>query len=437
MSNMVGVGPFLTIPLLLSAMNGPQAMLGWVVAFAITFADAMMWSELGAALPGSGGSYVYLREGFGRHTYGRLMAFLFIWQFIFSGPLEIASGYIGFAQYSGYFCRLGDWGQFLVAAAVGLLNIALLYRQITSIGRITVSLWIGTLLTILAVLVTGFTHFNPRLAFDLPPGAFRFSLGFLLGLGAASQIGVYDFFGYYDVCYIGAEVKNPGRTIPWSILISLTVIGTVYFALNLSLIGVIPWRSFVPAAEHPEAKFIFSQMMEQVYGSWTAMAFTGLVLWTCLGSVFALLLGYSRIPYAAAQDGCFFKIFARLHPTKDFPHVSLLVIGLISIACCVMPLDAVIGALVTTRLLVQFIGQIFAVILLRRRQPQLVRPYRIWLYPLPNLVALAGWLFVFFTSGAQPIGWGLGMLALGIVAFLGWSWHTRQWPFAAAEPANP
>lgn len=430
MSNMVGVGPFLTIPLLLSAMNGPQAMLGWVVAFAITLADAMVWSELGAALPGSGGSYVYLREGYGRHTFGRLMAFLFIWQFIFSGPLEIASGYIGFAQYLGYIHQFGPVGQFLVAAAVGTLNIALLYRQITSIGRITVGLWIGTLLTILAVLATGFTHFDPKLAFDFPPGAFRFSLGFLLGLGSAAKIGIYDYLGYYDVCYIGEEVKNPGRTIPRSILISLTAIGLVYFALNLSLIGVIPWRSFVPAEQYPESKFVFSKMMELVYGRGVAIAFTGLVLWTTFGSVFALLLGYSRIPYAAAQDGCFFKIFGRLHPTKNFPHVSLLAIGLIAIACCMMSLDQVIGALITTRLLVQFIGQIFAVILLRRSQPELPRPYRIWLYPLPNLAALAGWVFVFLTSGAEPIGWGLGMLVLGLVAFFAWSGWTHQWPFA-------
>ena len=429
MSNMVGVGPFITIPLLLSAMNGPQAMLGWVVAFAITLGDAMVWSELGAALPGSGGSYLYLREGYGRETFGRLMAFLFIWQFIFSGPLEIASGYIGFSRYLGYVWPFGPNGQFAVAAVVGLVNIALLYRQITSIGRITVSLWIGTLLTILAVLVTGATHFDPKIAFDLPSGAFHFSFGFLLGLGEASRIGIYDFLGYYDVCYIGEEVKRPGRTIPLSILISLTVIGLVYFALNLSLIGVIPWGSFVPAKDHPEAEFIFSRLMEQVYGSWPAMVFTGLILWTTFGSVFALLLGYSRIPYAAARDGCFFKVFGRLHPTKSFPHISLLVIGLIAIGCCRMPLDEVIAALITTRILVQFIGQVFAVTLLRRRQPELERPYRMWLYPLPSVVALTGWIFVFSTSGTEPIAIGLGMLVLGILCFLVWSWWTGQWPF--------
>jgi amino acid transporter len=437
MSNMVGVGPFITIPLLLSAMNGPQAMLGWVVAFAITLADAMVWSELGAALPGSGGSYLYLREGFGRHTFGRLMAFLFIWQFIFSGPLEIASGYIGFSRYLSYICPgLGGWGQFAVAAGAGLVNIVLLYRQIASIGRITVSLWLGTLLTIVAVMVTGLTHFDPQIAFRFPPGAFDFSLGFLLGLGAASRVGIYDYLGYYDVCYIGEEVRDPGRNIPRSILISLTFIGVVYFTLNLSLIGVIPWSSFVPAEKHPEAEFIFSRMMEQVYGPSMATVFTLLVLWTTFGSVFALLLGYSRIPFAAAQDGCFFRVFGRLHPTKHFPYVSVLAIGLLSIGCCLLPLQLVIDALVTTRILVQFMGQIFAVALLRRRQPELVRPYRIWFYPLPNLLALAGWSFVFATSGELPICLGLGMLVLGVACFLVWSLATRQWPFGAAPAGS-
>src|SRR5438128_10452828 len=155
MSNMIGVGPFITIPLLMSAIGGPQAMLGWIVAVLIAIPDGMVWSELGAAMPGSGGSYLYLREGYGRETFGRLLAFLFIWQFILSGPLEIASGYIGFARYTNYiWTGMTERATLSVAAAVGVINIVLLYRRITSIGTITVSLWIGTLLTTLAVVIT-------------------------------------------------------------------------------------------------------------------------------------------------------------------------------------------------------------------------------------------------------------------------------------------
>src|SRR3954471_19186644 len=302
MTNMIGIGPFITIPVLMSALGGPQAMLGWFVALAIAIPDGMVWSELGAAMPGSGGSYLYLREGFGRATFGRLMAFLFIWQFILSGPLEIASGCIGFAQYLSYLvpalakpenARLAQ----MVGAGVAALAVVLLYRQITTIGKITVSLWVGTMLTVGVVIVSGLMHFDSKVAFDFPPNAFQFSWGFLFGLGAASRVGIYDYLGYYDVCYIGEEVKEPGKVIPRSILISLVTVALIYFAINLSLIGVVPWREFVPAKDPPDP--VASMFMEKLYGAKVAGVFTVMVLWTAVGSIFALILGYSRVPYAA------------------------------------------------------------------------------------------------------------------------------------------
>ena len=353
MSNMIGIGPFITIPLLMSALGGPQALLGWLIAVLVTIPDALVWSELGAAMPGSGGSYVYLREAYGRERYGRLVAFLFIWQFILSGPLEIASGYIGFSRYARYLWPdMATGGALLVAAAVGVVNVMLLYRRIETIGRLTVSLWVGTMVTTVVVIASGALHFDAARAFDFPPGAFDFSLGFLLGLGAASRVGIYDFLGYYDICYIGDEVREPGRVIPRSILISLVAVAVIYFAINLSIIGVVPWREFVPADAHPESEFIVSTFMERLYGPRVATLFTFLILWTAFGSVFALLLGYSRIPYAAAVDGNFFAVFGRLHPTRRFPHVSLLVLGGISIGCSFLPLGVVIDALITTRILV-------------------------------------------------------------------------------------
>ena len=437
MTNMIGVGPFITIPLLMSALGGPQAMLGWIVALVIVVCDGMVWSELGAAMPGSGGSFGYLREAFGRERVGRLMAFLFVWQFVLSGPLEIASGYIGFADYATYIWKGLTRPQVIgLITLVGVINIALLYRRIHSIAKITISLWIGTLVTVLAVIVTGAMHFDPRVAFDFPAGAFNFSIGFFLGLGAASRIGIYDYLGYYDICYIGDEVRDPGRVIPKSILISTAAVAVIYFGINLSIIGVVPWRDFVPAANHPESNFIVSIFMERIYGGPVAAVFTLLVLWTAFGSVFALLLGYSRIPYAAADSGYFFRVFARLHPTKDFPYVSLLVLGVISILAGFFSLGTVIDALIVTRILVQFMGQIFGLILLRRRAPDMARPYRMWLYPVPALVALLGWIFVFATTQARVILFGVGVLVLGCLAFLYWSWRTRRWPFGIVEAAS-
>jgi len=440
MSNMIGIGPFLTIPLLMSALGGPQAMLGWLVALLIVIPDGMVWSELGAAMPGSGGSYVYLREAFGRETFGRLMAFLFIWQFIISGPLEIASGYIGFAQYMDYIWKapqfstaIGGIKIYSVAIVIGLINIALLYRQITHVGKITVSLWVGTLLTTGAVILTGAAHFDPKIAFDFPPGAFNFSTGFLFGLGAASRIGVYDYLGYYDVCYIGDEVKNPGRTIPRSVIISVIAVAAIYIAINFSIIGIVPWREFT-AEGNQSAQFIVSLMMERIYGPKVAAVVTVMILWTALGSCFALLLGYSRIPFAAARDGYFFKVFSRLHPKHNLPHVSLLVIGVVAIICSFFSLGIVIDVLIATRIIVQFAGQIFAVALLRKNSPKMERPYRIWLYPLPSLIALAGWMFIYLTLDREIIIFSLAALAAGAVSFLAWSRGASKWPFTAPSP---
>ncbi len=434
MSNMVGVGPFISIPLLLAAMNGPQSMLGWILGALLAACDGLVWSELGAALPGSGGSYRFLRETYGPETFGRLMAFLFIWQFVLSGPLEIASGMIGFSDYAGYL-----WpgmtpleGKF-VAAGVGLLALAFLYRRTTVLSRLTVTLWLGTVLTMAAILAVGLPHANFHQAFAFPPHAFAFGSGFAMGLGSATLVAMYNYLGYYDVCYIGDEVREPARVIPRSILLSVAACAVAYAAINVALIGVVPWRQ----AMH--SPFLVSEFMGRLYGRPAAIAITVMILWTAFGSVFALLLGYSRIPYAAAMDGNFFRPFARLHPKKNFPHVSLLTVSAIAIVAAFFRLDVVIAALITTRVLVQFIGQIFALPLLRRKFRESARPYKMWLYPLPAIVALAGWIAVFLSSGMRYVLFGLLTLLAGLgVFFLRARW-TRSWPFvhASNQPAAP
>ena len=438
MTNMIGVGPFITIPALMSALNGPQSMLGWFLALLITIPDGMIWAELASSMPRSGGTYSYLREAFGPQKWGRLMAFLFIWQFILSGPLEIASGFVGLNQYLSYL--LPDLNAAITPIVIGAICLILLYRRIDSIGKITVTLWIGTLLTTGAVILTGIFNFNSSIAFDFPPDAFDmkgdsfgFTIGFLSGLGTAARVGIYDYLGYYDVCYIGDEVKNPGKTIARSILLSLVAVAAIYIGINLSIIGVISWREFVPETSPPAP--VVSMMMERVHGANVANILTVMVLWTAFGSIFALLLGYSRIPYAAAVDGNFFSVFGRLHP-KGFPHLSLIFIIGISVACAYLPLMQIIDMLLITRILVQFIGQIAAVWWLRKTRPEMERPYKMWLYPLPCLAALAGWVFVFLTYSWKTQLYGLGVLALGLAAFAIWSAVTRRWPFASTEKSN-
>src|SRR6202000_2450350 len=285
MSNKVGVGPFITIPLLMGTVNGggPQAMLGWIVGLLVAIPDGLVWAELGAAMPGSGGSYIYLRDGYGREKWGRLMAFLFIWQLILSGPLEIGSGLIGFKQYLNFLwpATANHHLDQIIVVVLGFLVIALLYRRIGSIGKITVALWCGVLLTTGAVIFGGVGHFDHKIAFDFPPHAFDFSMGFVFGLGAAAQIGIYDYLGYYDICYLGDEVKNPGQVIPRSILISLVAVGFIYMAMNFSIIGVIPWREFVITNPDATPPPIGSMFIEKLYGSKPALVFHRHCLWAC------------------------------------------------------------------------------------------------------------------------------------------------------------
>jgi amino acid transporter len=422
MTNMIGIGPFITIPALMSSISpgGPQAMIGWLVALLLAMMDGMVWSELAAAMPGSGGSYVYLRQAFGK--YGRLMAFLFIWQFILSGPLEIGTGIIGMQEYIGY--ALPGVDPVLLRRAlpvvVGAICLLLLYRKIGSVAKITVTLWIGTLITVAAVVITGAFNFDAKIAWDFPDNAFQFSTGFLFGLGAATRVGLYDYLGYYDVCYIGEEVRNPGRTIPRSILFSVVAVAAIYICINLSIIGVVPWREFAPVQEGQAPKAVVSMMMERVWGGKVAMGLAWMVIWTAFGSIFCLMLGYSRIPFAAARDGNFFRVFGKLHPTKDFPHVSLVMIVVIAVVSGYFDLMNVIDTMLVTRILVQFVGQTVGLMLLRRTRPQMERPYRMWAYPLPCVVALAGWAFVFLTYPRMIQLYGIGMLALGVVAHAAW-----------------
>jgi len=429
MTNMVGIGPFITIPLLMAAMGGPQSLLGWLVGALIVVCDGQVWSELGAALPGSGGSYRFLREAYGPLKWGRFMAFLFIWSFVLSGPLEIASGLIGFSQYATYLWPgLAGSGSKYVGAGVGLVAIVMLARRITFLSRLTVTLWAGTVLTLVAILVSGLPHFDAARAFDFPPGAFDFNRGFVLGLGSAALIAIYDYLGYYDICYIGDEVREPARVIPRSILYSIAGCAIAYFLLHLTMLGVLPWRQML------NSKFVVSEFMEHLHGRRAAVVVTVMILWTAFGSVFALLLGYSRIPYAAAVKGDFFQVFSRLHPKGNFPSVSLYVLGAVAIVASFFSLDTVISWLITTRIVVQFIGQIFALPLLRRQRATL--PYRMWLYPVPAAIALLGWAYVFLTSGLTAIVVGLATLAAGVIAFLLRARVSATWPFAPSAASG-
>jgi basic amino acid/polyamine antiporter, APA family len=448
MIDMIGVGPFITIPLIVAAMGGPQAMLGWILGAVLVTCDGLVWAELGAALPGSGGSYRYLAEIYGPRKLGRLMSFLFIWQLTFSAPLSIASGSIGLAQYATYiFPAMGqekkitlpvlgnlDINAIPVAlAAIAALAVAvfLLYRRITLIERLGKFLWIGVMVTIAWVIFAGVTHFDRRIAFDFPPDAFTLRPEFFTGLGAALLVAVYDYWGYYNVCFFGGEVKDPGRTIPRALLLSILFVAIIYIVMNISILGVIPWREFAGTANTPAQRYVISSFMERLYGTKAGVVVTVLIMWTAFASVFSLLLGYSRVPFAAARDGNYFRVFAKVHPRHRFPYVSLLVMGGIATVFCFFRLADVIAALVVIRILVQFLAQIVGVIVLRVRRPDLPRPFRMWLYPLPALIALSGFIYVLVSrkNFLKEVRYAAVLVVVGLVIYFIRSWTRGEWPF--------
>jgi len=425
-TDMVGIGPYITIPLLLATMGGPQAMLGWLVGAAVAFSDGLVWAELGAALPKAGGSYNYLREAYGPTGAGRWLSFLMVWQVMFSAPLSVASGSIGFASYFHYFTPgMPAWGERLMAACFPLLLVALLYRRIGLIGNLSVVLAAGVLAGCIWIIASGLPHFSASRLFAFPPGAFEMNWVFWAGLGHATLYALYDYFGYYNVCYLAEEIRNPGRVIPRAILLSIATVGTLYVLMTSAFLSVIPWQRLL------HTKFVASEYIQILQGGAAGKVMTALLLWIAFSSVFSLLLGYSRIPYAAALDGNFFRVFARLHPEGRFPYVSLMVLGAIAALFSLGKLSEVIGSLIATRVLIQYLPQTIGFFLLRRRQPDLARPFRMWFYPVPGLISIAGWLYVLITAAPKSLLFAGAILLIGSFAYSIRAQRSAEWPFAA------
>jgi amino acid transporter len=229
-------------------------------------------------------------------------------------------------------------------------------------------------------------------------------------------------------------VRDPGRTIPRAILLSAALVCLLFVAVHLALLGSVPWREALAQSQGGAMYSLPADFMRRARGEWAARLVTVLLMASCFGAAFAGLLGYARIPYGAARAGHFFRAVGAVHPVHRIPHVSLLLVGGLTLAWSFFDLQNVISALITTRILVQFVAQVAGVLLLRRLQPERPRPFRIWLAPLPCALALAGWLYVFAASGVPFIAFSMATLLAGAAAFLLWSWRTRGWPFAPLEP---
>lgn len=440
---MVGIGPFVVIPFVVQAVGGPQSLLAWVLGALLALFDGCVWAELGAAMPQAGGSYIFLREAYGPRTWGRLISFLFIWQTLFQAPLSIASGALGFAKYSGYFVQRFAWAtpslmrpggpiEKVIAATAVALAVLLLYRRIVTVGKISIALCVVVIGAILWFISGGIPHFHSGLLWNIPRGSWALSPLLLVGgLGHATVQTVYSYLGYYNVSNLGGEMKQPARNIPRAIFLSIIVISVLYFALQSSILSVVPWR------EAARTNAVVSLFVERTFGRGWASVATALILVTAFGSIFSATLGYSRVPYAAALDGNFFSIFARLHPTKRFPNVSLLALGATALIFCLsLSLIDVIRAILAMRCIIQFIGQAVGLMILHRRWRSELFPFKMWFYPLPVIVVILGWMGIFVSTGRTPMLASICAMLIGTLIYLIRARWLRQWPFEDAALCN-
>jgi len=432
MTQMCGIGPFVTIPAMVATFGGPEAMFGWIVGALLALADGLIWAELGAAMPGAGGTYIYLREAFQYRT-GRLMPFLFVWSAVLFIPLIMSTGIIGLVQYLGYLIPgvTDDGGNTLLGKAIGvgitLIIMAALFRKIGQIGKLTTVLFVVMLVAVFSTIIAAYSHFSGAQAFAFSPGAFGSHGTFWAGLGAGLIIAVYDYLGYNTTAYLGAEMRDPGRTIPRSIVFSILGIMSIYFLLQIGVLGSLPLEEIKASTS------VASSVLEQAWGSTAAQIITVLIVVAAVGSVFAGLLGGSRVPFEAARDKVFLTVFAKLHPKLNLPTAGVIAMGVITIIGSLFTLTTIINAAVATLVIIQSLAQVAAIVVLRRRQPNLERPYRQWLYPLPTVVALIGWVYVYYSATWLSIALSLGWIVIGCVAFLVYAKAEKTWPFGPKE----
>jgi amino acid transporter len=444
MLEMIGVGPFITLPLVIAAAGYRLSVWAWVLGATVAIADGLVWAELGAAFPLAGGSYAFLREIYSPKGTGNWLSFLYVWQLSFSAPLSIASGCIGLSSFLAWFWPGLDGAPFaplpalhyanFAAAGACLLVTALLYRNLSQVTRLAWILFAGVMAAIAGVIVSGFAHASASGGWGMP-AAPHLGLGLALGgLAQATLITTYDYWGYYNICFLGGEVKQPEKTIPRAILLSIVFVSAFYVVMNVAALPSVreaAGRAVHAGAASPVRLQLVAQIAQSAFGTWAGRAMAALIIWTAFASVFSLLLGYSRVPFAAARDGNYFSFLAALHPRHGIPHRSLVALGVVAAGFCFLSLAQVITLLVITRILLQFFLQHVGVMLLRWQKPELDRPFKMPWYPLPPLVAIAGFVFMLVnrSHALEGLAVAAGIACSGTLIYMWRARRQREWPF--------
>ena len=457
MLEMIGVGPFITLPLVIIAAGYRLSVGAWVLGAAIAVADGLVWAELGAAFPRAGGSYAFLREIYGSKGAGNWLSFLYVWQLSFSAPLSIASGCIGLSSFLAWFwpglerapiaALPGLHYANFAAAGACLLVTALLYRNLSQVTRLAWVLFVGVIAAIAGVIVSGFVHAASMGGWHMPAAPATAILpGLQLqmrGLAQGTLLATYCYWGYYNICFLGSEVRRPEKTIPRAILLSVLFVAGFYVLMNLAVLPSLG-SATRPTAESAVVRVqLVAAIARAAFGGWAGYTIAALVVWTAFASVFSLLLGYSRVPYAAARDGNYFRFLAAVHPRHGIPHRSLVALGLVASAFCFLTLTQVITLLVITRIVLQFFLQHVGVMLLRVQRPKLERPFRMPWFPLPPLVAMAGFVFMLVnrSHAVKGLAVAAGIAMSGTLIYLWRARSLKEWPFAyetaSQQASNP
>ena len=420
---MVGVGPFLVIPLMITSMGGPHILYAWIAGAVLAFADGLVYAHFGAALPGSGGSYLYLREAYKPFKIaglplGDLLAFVFICHVILVAPLGIASGAVGFADYlQFYWTDMTKMQHDLVAGALCVFVTALLWRKIEDVGKLSVILLGLVFLTVGWVIVAGLFKFSLSQAFDWPQAAFEYNFDFFAKLGATAILAMYSYGGYNQVCNIAEEVKDPVRTMPRSIILSIVVVAAIYITMSTVILGMVPWQE-AQQSKTIASMFIARTFSDPASGHIAALIMTVMIQFVAAASLYAVILGYSRVPFAAARDGQFFKVFASLHPTKAFPNIALLTVGLLAAPFCFFSLGQLATWLIQVQILLCFLWQCAGVILLYRHRKDIPQPFVMWFYPFPALLSGALWFYIFISGSKEGILFSFAYLTASVAAYV-------------------
>ncbi len=395
-------------------------ILVWVAGAIVSLCGALSVAELGAAMPEAGGQFVYLKR-----TYGRVWGYLYGWgSSVIINPASVAAIAVGFATYLAYFFpSLGPVG-IKIVAVLSIVGLTILNCFGLKLGAVTQDILTLVKIAAAAALIL--------LCFLLPGGSAanwqpfwpQESFTHLIApFGVAMVAVLYAYDGWIEITYVGSEMKHPARDMPLSIIISTVLVSVLYIGVAAAVTYVLGHAGVA------KSERVAADATMVVLGGVGAALIAGSIVVSTLGANNGIVFTAARIPYAMARDGQFFRWAALISPKYDVPVTSLLVQG---VWCSILVLW---GTYIELATYVVFVGFLFyamsalAVIVLRRREPDLPRPYRTWGYPVtPIVFILFAVYLVINTIREQPLdsARGAGLLGLGLVFYYGLGWHRRD-----------